>query len=144
MSGRFPRHPTLKDSGRVWSPVWNRSAFFLDDNFYPQGSHSPDQGRKIRPGEGVLEGACDFDTDAFDFTMREGVLMDPQFRVSWRRRWGARRRGICGDDSIESFTPPGANTYASFYRRSQTEQLGFSQITTPTRLISCRLGFLTN
>jgi acyl transferase domain-containing protein len=140
MSGRFPGAPNVE---RFWENLVagvESITFFSEEQLLSAGVPIHQiRDPKYVPAKGVLEGACDFDIDAFDFTMREAVLMDPQFRVFLETALEALEdAGYAGDDShrVGVYAGAGANTYHEFLRREPglLEQSGFSQITTANQV----------
>lgn len=140
MSGRFPGAPNVE---RFWANLVGgveSITFFSDEQLLSAGIpiHQIKDAKYV-PAKGVLEGACDFDIDAFDFTMREAVLMDPQFRVFLETALEALEdAGYAGDNAhrVGVYAGAGANTYYEFLRGKPglLEQLGPSQITTSNQV----------
>ncbi|MCA1568225.1 MAG: phosphopantetheine-binding protein [Acidobacteria bacterium] len=140
MSGRFPGAPNVE---RFWANLVagvESITFFSEEQLLSAGLPIQQiKDAKYVPAKGVLEGACDFDIDAFDFTMREAGVMDPQFRVFLETALEALEdAGYAGDDShrVGVYAGAGANTYHEFLRREPglLEQLGLSQITTANQV----------
>jgi acyl transferase domain-containing protein len=135
MSGRFPGAPNVE---RFWANLVagvESITFFSEEQLLSAGLPIHQiRDAKYVPAKGNLEGACEFDIDAFDFTMREAALMDPQFRVFLETALEALEdAGYAGDDAhqVGVYAGAGANTYQEFLRGEPglLEQLGLSQLT---------------
>ncbi|HKR59815.1 MAG TPA: beta-ketoacyl synthase N-terminal-like domain-containing protein, partial [Pyrinomonadaceae bacterium] len=134
MSGRFPGAPNVE---RFWANLvegMESITFFSEERLLSAAGLLIHQIRdaKYVPAKGILEGACEFDPDAFDFTMREAALMDPQFRIFLETALEALEdAGYVGDGThrIGVYAGAGANTYQEFLRGEPglLEQSGLAQ-----------------
>jgi acyl transferase domain-containing protein len=120
MSGRFPGASDLKQYWTNLADGVETISFFSDEELLASGL-SMDQfsGANHIPAKGIVDGACDFDARAFDFTERDACLMDPQFRVFLEVVLTALEdAGDVGDADRRTgvFAGAGPNTYQDYLR----------------------------
>jgi acyl transferase domain-containing protein len=145
MSGRFPGAPDLE---RFWTNLVSgveSISFFSEEQLLDSGL-SAEQIRKgnIIPAKGVLDGACEFDAAAFDFSTRDACLMDPQFRVFLETALAALDEAGCsGDDNQRTgvFAGAGANTYQEFLK-AESDLLG--QVSLSQAAVLNQVDFLSS
>lgn len=120
MSGRFPGASNLKQFWTNLAAGVESISFSSDEQLLASGL-STDQlngGTHIR-ANGVLDGACEFDANAFDFSARDACLMDPQFRIFLEVVLVALEdAGDAGADDRRTgvFAGAGTNTYQEYLR----------------------------
>lgn len=121
MAGRFAGAPTLKDFWNNLVSGVESVSFFSQDELLSAGIPGTlVADRRYVRAKAILEESDHFDARYFDFSAREAVVMDPQFRVFLETAVQAMEdAGYTGDESNRRtgiFAGSNSNTYQEYLR----------------------------